>query len=131
MLTISILLHSVTSLFGLYLFVLFVWWWIKQGSATKIYNYTTGLMFGIFIQHLGAVNTYITHYEIYGDVEDFQYWPLRQIFMLAPLALYAKHATRKIINEYKAKKQLAYENERRKLVRRATNGDSANKKIAD
>jgi len=121
MLTITIALHSATALLGLYLFILFIWWWIKQGTATPIYKYTTGLMFGIFTSHIGGSWLYVVKYFAGDDdlaLHMPTWWAFRQILMLAPLAMYARHATRKIINENKAQKQLKFEEERRKIRRR-------------
>ncbi len=126
MLITTIITHSLSAFLGLYLFTLFAWWWIKQGSATAIYKYTTWLMFGIFVSNIGAAWMYIAR-AIGGDDDLFvyvpYYWPLRQFFLLLPLLMYSKHSTLKIYHEYKAKKQMEFEEERRKTKRRKTNGE--------
>jgi hypothetical protein len=122
MLNITIVLHSLTFILGLYLFALFIWWWIKLRVATIIYKYTTGLMFGIFAQHLGATIMYLRYAEKYHDVDipDFDFWIIRHFFMLMPLIAYAVHSTKKIYHEYEARKQIIYDLERR-TKRRRTN----------
>jgi hypothetical protein len=126
MLITTIVTLSLASFLGLYLFILFAWWWIKQGSATAIYKYTAGLMFGIFVSDAAATWLYIAR-AINGDDDLFKYvpyyWPLRHFFILLPLIMYTKHSTLKIYHEYKAKKQLQFEEERRKTKRRKFNGD--------
>ena len=107
----SLVLHIVNTILALYLFLVFTWWWSIQKDATPIYKLTTGLMLGIFLNHVGGSYEYIVAFthpahaieivpygpHLYHMVPiDKWWWGFRQMFETTPLLCYAIHITRKI-----------------------------------
>ena len=95
----SAILHSIISVMSMYLFIVFVLWWMKQGRATVIYVLICFLLLGIFSINSGAAYLYIGRWI----TEDFSLpeylpflWSFRNYFMLIPLSIFAWHVTRKI-----------------------------------
>jgi len=93
----SLMLHMLTSLISAYLFVIFLWWWIKQKKATTIYGFTCLLMLGIASSHGGAWFLYdhYSHGNNISDLIDCWWWPLRQYPTLIALSMYAIYVTAK------------------------------------
>lgn len=123
----TIVLHSITVLLALYLFLCFAWWWKKSDDANAIYKYTCFLMVGIAITHAGAVWLYIAKW-VHCDMDLEQHvprwWLLRQFFEIIPLALYARYITNKIRTGHMQRVVIVKSNrrnqpERRKEHRRA------------
>lgn len=89
-------LHLLISLLSLYLFLIFAWWWTKQGAATTIYGITCFLMLGLFATHSGAWWIY-EQLKCGKKPSEILEWYIyiRHYFVLIPLVLYAIHITRK------------------------------------
>lgn len=92
-------LHLVNALLSAYLFVVFIWWWARNGDTTFIYRITCMLMFGLTVTHGGAWYLYQHPHLLQDDVSllNSWYWPLRQYMVMIPLIVYAIHITHKIL----------------------------------
>lgn len=91
----SQVLHLIITLLSAYLFVLFAWWWIKQGGATMIYGITCVLMLGLCLTHLGA---WYLYWCLANEMHCLNFlsawwWPYRQYPTLIALVVYAIHVT--------------------------------------
>ena len=93
----SQVLHLLNAIFSFYLFIVFLWWWMKKGDATRIYRITCFLMLGLFMTHAGGWFIYCDGLTpVDYELMNAWYWPLRQYLILFPLVAYAVHITRKI-----------------------------------
>lgn len=94
--------HAVIATMALYLFLVFAWWWAKQGKATTVYGVTCFLMFGVFINHAGAWWIYYQASIGVDPVKEYSlFMAIRQYLIMIPMAGYVYHITKRIIkNEH-------------------------------
>lgn len=90
----SMFLHLVIAILSLYLFIVFSWWWIKQGRVSTIYGLTCFLMLGLFASHIGA---WWIYHRVEGGANPMNilsvYIYSRHYLTLIPLVLYAIYVT--------------------------------------
>lgn len=96
-------LYLLTAAISLYLFIIFLWWWIKLGDATYIYRITCLLMFGIFFRN---ATTFYVLSDNRIDAAEYQllqshFWHGRLLLVIVPLLLYAFYVTRRIMSYYR------------------------------
>lgn len=89
-------LQVLISGFGVSLFIIN---WVRLRTATKVYSYVTGLLFGIFLKTSIELYSYIVretgHLEHFLNIIHSWWWDLRLILVVVPLgALVYKMAYR-------------------------------------
>ena len=51
----SLIFNTINAALTLYLFIVFIWWWVKLKDATDVYKATAFLMLGLTIQYIALV----------------------------------------------------------------------------
>lgn len=96
------------TLLGVYGFILFLWWWIRIGSATEVYAYvcfffgTAGVMMGFGV--VSRVLHDICGYECYERFIHSRAWTLKSIPLLVVMFLIVLRMTIRVIYTFQYEK---------------------------
>ena len=88
-------LYVLTIVISTYGSALFLWWWIKKGSATTVYSYVTFLLLGEAFS--ASLSLFARHLFLTEDVEAYAMfirspiWPFRHLLVFMALTVLVCH----------------------------------------
>lgn len=94
----AVWVYFITAVSALYGFLLFAWWWVKQGKATTVYKYVMLYLLGSFTTF--SISMFSRYHLLVHDsheVLESWYWPFRLYPMVLAIVALVVHMTYRVI----------------------------------